>query len=76
MSDQKTLHLVTLLGSLRKGSYNAAVALAFPALAPVGVAIQPLESVGELPHYNADCRPGDYHPPCSLWQKRSPRPMD
>ena len=34
MADQKPLHFVTLLGSLRKASYNAAVARALPALAP------------------------------------------
>ena len=30
MSDQKPLHFVTLLGSLRKASYNAAIARALP----------------------------------------------
>jgi chromate reductase len=54
MSDQKPLHFVTLLGSLRKASYNAAVARALPALAPNGVTIQPLGSVGEFPLYDAD----------------------
>ena len=54
MSDQKPLHFVTLLGSLRKASYNAVVARALPALAPQGVTIEPLGSVGDLPLYNAD----------------------
>ncbi|MFL5252827.1 MAG: NADPH-dependent FMN reductase [Rhodopila sp.] len=54
MSDQKPLHFVTLLGSLRRGSYNAAIARALPALAPDGVTITPLGSVGDLPLYNAD----------------------
>ena len=54
MADQKPLHFVSLLGSLRKASYNAAVARALPALAPAGVTIQPLGSIGELPIYNAD----------------------
>lgn len=54
MDTQPPLHFVTLLGSLRRGSYNAAIARALPALAPEGVAIAPLGSVGELPHYNAD----------------------
>jgi chromate reductase, NAD(P)H dehydrogenase (quinone) len=52
--DQKPLHFVTLLGSLRKASYNAAVARALPDLAPAGVTIRPLSSVGEFPLYNAD----------------------
>ena len=57
MSDQKPLHFVTLLGSLRRGSYNAAIARALPALAPDGVTITPLGSVGDLPLYNADIQP-------------------
>jgi chromate reductase len=54
MSDPRPLHFVTLLGSLRKASCNAAVARALPALAPQGVTIQPLGSVGDFPLYNAD----------------------
>jgi chromate reductase len=54
MSDPKPLNFVTLVGSLRKGSYNAAIARALPALAPAGVTITALGSVGALPHYDAD----------------------
>jgi hypothetical protein len=56
MSDQKSLQFVVLLGSLRKASYNAALARALPGLAPGGVTIQPLGSVGMLPIYNADIK--------------------
>ena len=49
-----SLHFVTLLGSLRKASVNGGVARALPALAPEGVSIAPLASVGDLPLYNAD----------------------
>jgi chromate reductase, NAD(P)H dehydrogenase (quinone) len=49
-----SLTFVTLLGSLRKGSYNGIVARALPALAPDGVTITTLGSVGALPHYDAD----------------------
>ncbi|MDR3534784.1 MAG: NAD(P)H-dependent oxidoreductase [Rhodopila sp.] len=52
--DQKPLHFVTLLGSLRRGSNHAAIARALPALAPEGVTIEPLGSIGDLPLYNAD----------------------
>ncbi len=48
------LRFVVMVGSLRKGSYNAAVARALPALAPEGVTIVPLGSVGDFPLYNAD----------------------
>jgi chromate reductase len=54
MEEPKPLHFVTLLGSLRQGSYNAAVARALPALAPPGVTISALGSVGDFPHYNED----------------------
>lgn len=52
MSDKK--HFVTLVGSLRKGSFNAAIAHTLPELAPEGVTISHLGSVGDFPHYNAD----------------------
>ena len=48
------LHFVVLLGSLRRGSYNAAVARALPALAPPDVTIQPLGSIGDFAIYNGD----------------------
>jgi chromate reductase len=62
MSDQKPLHFVTLLGSLRKGSYNAVVARALPALAPAGVTIDQLGSVGDFPLYNADVQAEGFPP--------------
>ena len=52
MSENK--HFVTLVGSLRKGSFNAAVAHTLPELAPAGVTISHLGSPGDFPHYNAD----------------------
>jgi chromate reductase len=60
MSEQKPLHFVTLLGSLRKASYHAAVARALPALAPEGVTITPLGSIGEFPLYDADIQAGGF----------------
>jgi chromate reductase len=62
MSDQKPLHFVTLLGSLRKASYNAVVARALPALAPEGVTIEPLGSVSDFPLYNADIQAEGFPP--------------
>ena len=52
MSDQ-ALKIVTLLGSLRKGSYNAMVARALPGLAPQGVTIEALPSIRDIPLYDA-----------------------
>jgi len=52
MSD--TLKVVTLLGSLRKGSFNGMVARTLPKLAPEGMAITALPSIGDIPLYDAD----------------------
>ncbi|MGH6912968.1 MAG: NADPH-dependent FMN reductase, partial [Geminicoccales bacterium] len=54
MATSQKLKLVTLLGSLRKASFNAAIARALPALAPDGIAIAALPSIGDLPVYDAD----------------------
>ena len=54
MAQDSPLHFAVMVGSLRKGSFNAAIARALPALAPEGVAIEPLPSVGEFPLYNHD----------------------
>lgn len=45
---------VVLIGSVRKGSYNAAVARALPGLAPQGVEVELLPSVARLPIYDGD----------------------
>jgi chromate reductase len=54
MAQDAPLHFVVMVGSLRKGSYNTAIARILPALAPDGVTISTLPSVGEFPPYNAD----------------------
>lgn len=54
MAQETPLRFVVMVGSLRKGSFNAAIARALPALAPEDVTISPLPSVGEFPPYNAD----------------------
>jgi chromate reductase, NAD(P)H dehydrogenase (quinone) len=63
MTDSRPLHFVTLLGSLRKGSLNAAIARALPALAPEGVCVSALGSVAEFPHYDADLQAGGFPAP-------------
>ncbi len=54
MAEEKPLHFVVMVGSLRRASFNAVIARALPALAPDGVTITPLASVGDLPLYNHD----------------------
>ena len=60
MSD--TLKVVTLLGSLRKGSFNAIVARTLPKIAPAGMDISALPSIGEIPLYDADIQQEDGFP--------------
>ena len=52
MSD--SLHVVTLLGSLRKGSFNAMVARTLPKIAPEGMTVAPLPTIADIPLYDAD----------------------
>ena len=53
MADNR-LDVVVICGSLRKKSYNAALARALPALAPDGMAIKPAPAWDKLPVYNND----------------------
>jgi chromate reductase len=62
MAHEKPIHLGVLVGSLRRGSYNAAIARALPALAPDGVTIAPLPSVGGFPLYNFDVQEKGFPP--------------
>ncbi len=62
MAEEKPLHFVVMVGSLRKGSYNAAIARALPALAPEGVTISLLGSVGDFPLYNYDVQEKGFPP--------------
>ena len=50
----KKLNLVTICGSLRKGSYNAMVHRALPSLAPAGLVLEEAPSFAAFPLYNAD----------------------
>jgi chromate reductase len=62
MAHEKPLHFVVMLGSLRKGSFNAAIARALPTLAPEGVTIELLPSVGDFPLYNHDVQEKGFPP--------------
>ncbi len=62
MAQDAPLHFVVMVGSLRRGSLNAAIARALPALAPEGVTIEPLPSVGEFPLYNHDLQEKGFPP--------------
>jgi chromate reductase, NAD(P)H dehydrogenase (quinone) len=49
-----TLNVISICGSLRKGSFNAALARALPGLAPPGMAIKPAPAWDKMPIYNFD----------------------
>jgi chromate reductase len=51
-----------MVGSLRRGSFNAAIARALPTLAPDDVSITPLGSVGDFPLYNQDVQQQGFPP--------------
>jgi chromate reductase len=48
------LNVTVICGSLRKGSYNAALTRALPALAPPGMTITPAPSFREFPIFDQD----------------------
>jgi chromate reductase len=47
-------NVLVICGSLRKGSFNASVALSLPALAPPELSLMPAPSFANFPLYNAD----------------------
>jgi chromate reductase len=48
------LNVLSMCGSLRKGSFNAIVERALPGLAPEGMSITPAPLYGQFPIYNFD----------------------
>lgn len=57
------LRFVVLLGSLRKASFHATLARSLQSIAPEGVSIELLDSVGEIPHYDADIQANGFPEP-------------
>jgi chromate reductase len=51
---EKSLNIISICGSLRKGSFNRIVMNALPALAPEGMSIREAPPFTEFPLYNAD----------------------
>jgi chromate reductase len=50
----RQLDVLVICGSLRRGSYNAALARTLPTLAPAGLSLRPAPSFANFPIYNAD----------------------
>jgi chromate reductase len=57
------LNILVICGSLRKGSYNAALARALPELAPAGMTFTDAPSYDALPMYNTDIQETSGFPP-------------
>ena len=58
-----TLKILTICGSLRKGSYNAALARMAPKLAPAGMTFTDAPSFAHMPIYNHDDQEASGFPP-------------
>jgi len=58
-----SLNVLTICGSLRKGSYNAMLQRALAGLAPAGMTLKPAPSFAEFPIYNADIQNASGFPP-------------
>ncbi len=54
MAEGRTLNVVSICGSLRKGSYNRMLLQALPTLAPAGMTIREAPPFTDFPLYNAD----------------------
>src|SRR5436853_7060167 len=57
------LDVLVICGSVRKGSYNAALARTLPALAPPGLKLRPAASFETFPIYNFDIQHASGFPP-------------
>jgi chromate reductase len=56
MMADKNVNVLTICGSLRKGSYNGMVQRALPALAPEGMMLKAAPPFAAFPLYNADAQ--------------------
>jgi chromate reductase len=54
MGDHDGMNILTLCGSVRAKSYNAALIRALPKLAPGGMTFTPAPLIANIPHYDAD----------------------
>ena len=61
------LNILTICGSLRKNSFNAALARALPALAGAGLSIKPAPAWADIPIYNADIQSTGFPASVTTW---------
>ena len=61
------LNIVSICGSLRKGSFNAALQRALPSLAPAALKITPAPAWADIPIYNHDIQAAGFPAPVTAW---------
>src|SRR5262249_11816217 len=61
------INVVVVCGSLRKASYNAALARALPSLAPAGLKLSPAPLWAEMPIYNHDIQAAGFPGLVTAW---------
>jgi len=74
----RTLNVMCICGSLRRGSYNRMVMNALPGLAPAGMNITEAPPFSEFPLYNADVsrKRADFRRRCRGSPTRCVRPTE
>lgn len=75
MADKSEMVFGALVGSLRKGSINRKVAGNLQDLAPDGVRVEELPSIGEIPHFDEDVQNAG-HPEAVLRMAEALRAVD
>ncbi|HYZ31135.1 MAG TPA: NADPH-dependent FMN reductase [Crenalkalicoccus sp.] len=70
MSDGRTIRVLGISGSLRRGSYNTAALRAARELAPAGMEIETYEGLRDLPPYDEDVRQQGFPPPVAELRAR------
>ena len=63
MAETHPLRVISICGSLRKGSFNAALQRVLPELAPAGMRIEAISGIGDIPLYNADVQANGFPKP-------------
>ena len=69
MSDDETMRIVAISGSLRKGSFNSAALRAAQELAPQGMTID-IADIADIPLYNEDVRAQGFPAPVEALRER------
>jgi chromate reductase len=66
MAETHPLRVFSICGSLRKGSFNAALQRTLPELAPPAMSIESLSGIGDMPLYNADVQAEGFPKPVTV----------